>query len=456
VGAVRPALALVAASLLLALPASGASALVAGGRTLTIGNVSVRPQTLSATLAWTTSARARAVVQIGLTPDLGLWSKTLAGRSFRLAIGSLEPSTTYRFRIVAASGRGPAAVSDGSFTTQPIPSWSGSTTVGDRLFVDGQPFFPRMVFKPCPYQIDGALAGGANLFLGSGCGNDDGTLLADLRGRAYAGVAQEQRGLSGRGLIAWYYTDEADEHGSPGALPTLPPSRQTKRVTFLTLTNHFYSGAAPLPAGRGVYPAFIAKAEMVGFDLYPLTTWCRRRFAAVDEAQREFVALAAGKPTFQWIEAGTMSGCNLFVPTAQTVALETWLAIEGGAHGIGFFPSSWSPDIGSTIASLSRTIASLSPALLAPSLPVTSKPAGMVLAGARSLNGAVYVIASNASVRLTARRASISVPGLTARSVSVYGENRVVPVRRGVFRDDFAPMATHIYVAAPPGVPQAP
>jgi hypothetical protein len=189
---VRPALALLAGTLLLLLPASGASAPAGGGSALTISNVSGFPQSNAVTLGWSRSVRARAVVQLGLTADLGIWSKTVKGKSVKLAIGGLEPSTTYRFRIVAALGGEPAATSDGSFATPPIPAWSGSTTVGDRLFVDHPPFFPRMVSKPCPYHVDGALAGGVNLFLGSGCGGDE-TLPAELRSRAYAGVGAARR-----------------------------------------------------------------------------------------------------------------------------------------------------------------------------------------------------------------------------------------------------------------------
>ena len=75
-------------------------------------------------------------------------------------------------------------------------------------------------------------------------------------------------------------------------------------LSFLTLTNHFYTGAAALPWGRGIYPPLIAKADVVGFDLYPLQEWCKpERMADVFYAQRELVNLAAGKPTFQWIEA---------------------------------------------------------------------------------------------------------------------------------------------------------
>jgi hypothetical protein len=157
------------------------------------------------------------------------------------------------------------------------------------------------------------------------------------------------------------------------------------------------------------------------------------------------VRLAPGKPTFQWIEAGPMTGCNRFIPTPESLEAETWLAIAGGARGIGYFPDTWAPDIAKRIGDVNRRIAALTPVLLAPERPVSSLP-NAVRAGARTLAGATYVVAVNASSRLSAN-ARITVPGLTAFSIRVHGEPRSLPVRGGVFRDRLAPLQARIYVA---------
>src|SRR5438477_472908 len=141
---------------------------------------------------------------------------------------------------------------------------------------------------------------------------------------------------------------------------------------FLTLTNHFYSRAAPLPQGRALYPPLVANADVIGFDLYPLQSWCRfDSFGDVYDAQQELVRLAQGKPTFQWIEARAMdcAGDPALDPTPATVRAETWLAIAGGAHGIGYFPKDWSPEIGAEIAREKAEIETLAPALTAPAIP---------------------------------------------------------------------------------------
>src|SRR5207302_604747 len=242
---------------------------------------------------------------------------------------------------------------------------------------------------------DSAMAAGVNLFMGSGC-TRGAKQLSLLDGRAFSLLPIGERGTKGRGLIGWYQRDEADGHGLT-SLPLMPPSKLSKRVTFLTLTDHFSARSAPLPVGKAVYPRLIARAEMVGFDTYPLQTRCTPDFTLTFDLQRELVALASGKPTYQWIEVGPMGRCSRTLdPTPATIAAETWLAIAGGAHGIGYFPDFWPPDVARGITGVNAEITALAPALLAPETPVSYGPDGTpVKAGARALNGAVYVIAAN-------------------------------------------------------------
>ena len=73
-----------------------------------------------------------------------------------------------------------------------------------------------------------------------------------------------------------------------------------------------------------------------------------------------------------------------------------------------------------------------------------------VYAGARSFDGARYVIAVNTSLKK--RNATFTLPGLSVTTVGwVYGEGRTVAVTKGRFNDSFAPLGVHIYVIAPPG-----
>ncbi len=430
---------------------AGGGAGAAGRAELAVAVTGVEARSSSAAVLWQVSTPATVRVEYGLGEDYGVWSRpTRAARGGpgRTLLAGLEPLTTYRFRVTARSGRRQAQTS-GTFTTGPTLPWTTATTTANALFLDWQPFFPRMVWRQCPWAFPQSLAAGVNLFMGTGCG-DEGAQLAALAGRAYS-VLDAARPLDGRGVIGYHLLDEADIRvPSADSLPRLPPSRQSRRVTFLTLSAHFFSWAAPPEQGRGIYPGLVARAEMVGFDLYPLQNWCRKdALPAVYDAQRELARLAAGKPTFQWIEAGQMEFCLGLEPSPAIVRAETWLAIAGGARGIGWFPSYWKPEVAAEIGRLSREIASLAPALLSPEVPVVVQGPSPVKAGARRYNGATYVIAANASFSRVAAR--IRVPGLRASRVRVFGEGRTVPVVDGAIEDSFRGLAARVYVAPPVG-----
>ncbi len=410
----------------------------------------VEPGSHAATFRWTTSAPARVTVELGRTDDLGIWLRTPVHErtSGRTLLGSLEPATTYRYRVTARDDRGVARVS-GTFTTNPFPDWTVGAVIDSTLYVDGQPFFPRMVYGQCDWAYAQSLDAGVNLYMGSGC-STPWVQLDALRARAVSAIPAAWKDVAdGRGAIGWYHPDEADLHLRPEALPFHPPWQQSRRVTFLTLSGHVYSGSAGPPYGRGVYPGFVARADMIGFDLYPLQVWCRRdAFPAVYDAQRELAKLAGPRATYQWIEVGRMEFCQgrpELDPTPLTVRAETWLAIAGGARGIGYFPDHWRPDIARAVKQLNTEISSLAPALLTREVPATASP-GPVRVGARRLNGATYVIAVNTSWRRV--RASVSAPGVRG-AARVFGERRSVRVRGGAITDSFGPLQAHVYVVDP-------
>ena len=333
---------------------------------------------------------------------------------------------------------GPATVTVSP--SQPTGTVTGSVANGAML-LDGQPFFPIMLWGQCP-GYDPLLALGIDVFMNNPCGGID----AQVAGLAGKGLSvAEAPGASGAGVIGSYYPDEADGHGYTGA--NLPAAQGLR---FLTLTNHFYSAAAPLPTGKAMYPGLVAKADVIGFDLYPLQVWCRRSaLPDVAAAQRELARLAAGKPTFQWIETTHMQcpfGDPALAVTPATVRAESWLSLVGGAHGLGFFPIGWTGDVSGALAQMGHDVEALGPVLLAPVAPVTAD--APVEATARSYGGAFYVFAVNPTYATV--NATIRAPGLDGRPLQVLGESRTVTPKDGSFSDGFAPLAVHLYLA-PPG-----
>ena len=119
--------------------------------------------------------------------------------------------------------------------------------------------------------------------------------------------------------------------------------------------------------------------------------------------------MAGGKPTYQWIETGPLAG-QCVAKQKLTPAIfkaEVWMAIAGGANGIGYFTYTWSKgvadsfnvsqDIQSAMLQTDTQIQSYAPVLLSPQLPVAMNPNGSIAAGARLYDGNVYVIAVNSS-----------------------------------------------------------
>ena len=205
------------------------------------------------------------------------------------------------------------------------------------------------------------------------------------RRRAISTVDAKTPGISGPGLVGWHLPDEADV--SVGIAQKLPAAEGDGRVTFLTLTDHFSQRAAPPPNGKEIYPAFFDSADVIGFDTYPVEVRCTiEQIDNVYWMQRELVSLTGGKPTFQWIEAGPMEHCrDNEDPTPAVVRAETWLAIAGGARGIGYFPDWWAEDIRNEVRLVNREILALAPALLAPVAKANWSTESPVRVGARPL-----------------------------------------------------------------------
>jgi hypothetical protein len=390
----------------------------------------------SATVQWT-KASPPGLVAYGL-PDIGptMWAPLTNGRA---TLTGLRFSTQYRVWA------GDATV---DLTTSGPPASPVAAIGGGAILLDGQPFFPLLLFAQCPNDYETSLATGITLYATNPCGGGIAAQTEGLAGRALSLTSADEAGTGGPGVIGWYYPDESDLRGiSAETLPAFPTLAATGRLRVLTLSNHFYSATAALPAGRGVYPGLIAKSDVIGFDLYPLQEFCSNAWLpAVADAQRELRRLAGERPTFQWIEAQTWK-CHrpALRVTPATVRAESWLAVAGGARGLGFFPAGWDPVLTPAIAQVAKETVALGAALVAPDVPLLAS--APVVATARNVHGALYVIAVNPT--RTARQTTFEVPGLSGRTLTVLGEGRTIAPSGDSFGDAFAPLAVHLYLAAP-------
>ena len=494
------ALSLLALSAFGALASSGANAT----RTPTPDIVSVDAYPFSAVVKWSVPDAARVVLEVGLDDRYGIWSPSTVTRgelTARTTLAGLEPATSYKFRVVARWRNGQKAEVRGSFHTDAWPGSTAATAVpataqsggssgpaggtggspfvlppatppggtnptrpspptssptpstpavesSSPLRVNGNAVFPRMVWRQCPTYYPTSLGAGINLFLGVECTNTD-EQFKRLAGRAMSTVDAKTPGISGPSMVGWHLPDEADM--SVRIPANLPKPQGEGRVTFLTVTDHFSMRAAPHESGREIYKEFFARADVVGFDTYPVEGRCKiEEIDNVYWMQREIVALTGGKPTFQWIEAGPMEHCrNNVDPTPEVVRAETWLAIAGGARGIGYFPDWWVENIRSEVRQTNREILALAPALLSPVVSTGWSTKSPVRIAARRYNGATYVIAANSST--SEATASFSVPGLSGRPLRVFRDGRTVRSFGDVVTDKLPGLGVAVYVVSPPG-----
>ncbi len=486
----------IAALLTLALGASiaVASSGVQAARAPVPTVVGVNTAPFSAVVRWKVDDAARVVVEVGADDRYGIWSPTSTTRgpsTEKTTLAGLEPATTYRYRVQARFRNGQRGEDRGTFRTDPWPhslsatvapslenTSSGSLTpfilnpalppkvaggsapaapgptiappAGSSapLRVNGVPVFPRMVWRQCPTYFPTSIGAGINLFLGVSCG-DTQAQFTNLAGRAASTTDAYNPGESGPSHLGWHLPDEADV--SVGGADKLPSPKADGRVTFLTLTDKFSVNAAAGPHGKDIYPGLFQTADVIGFDTYPVEVRCS--LAQIDNVywmQRELVQLAKGKPTFQWIEAGPMEHCRANEdPTPAVVRAETWLAIAGGARGIGYFPDYWAEDIRNEVRQVNREILSLAPALLGQVASATWSPQQPVRVGVRKHNGALYVIAVNTSTSPVT--ASFTVPGIGARKLRVFADGRTVTPLGNLVVDKLPGLGTAVYVVPPAG-----
>ncbi|HEX6788773.1 MAG TPA: hypothetical protein VF091_05970 [Gaiellaceae bacterium] len=389
------------------------------------------PGPYAAHVVWTTTEPAAATLQWGPTGMQPLlWTDAPHSTfSHDVTLDALAANTSYTVNITAQSISGKRATTVFNFRTATAPtSVTGAIDTGT-IRVNGGSFFPLMSWKACPDHWALSVTDGINLFGGNEC-TGLAALTSGIAGQALAAGTAEDPPLVAPSLLGWFYPDEADARG----LTSLAPSGSG--LHFLTLTQHFFSGAAALPDGRGMYPSLIAAADVVGFDLYPLQELCRRDFLAADyDAQQQLVTLTGGKPTFQWIEVREMK-CPSVPVTNATIRAESWLALAGGAHGLGFFPNDWNAETGAVIAAVADRVHQLEPALLAPAEPVQiDSTSPDVRASARTYHGARYVFVVNAG----SASAAVTVPEVGAGAIVLGSTGTRLP-----------PLGVRIYVV-PPG-----
>ncbi len=352
-----------------------------------------------------------------------------------------------------ASGFGP-----GHPTTPPV---TARASVSDSVIhVAGKPFFPIMLIDQCSAaQARQADRLGVNLILNEDCGSlAPKRQLSLIQPHVLAVLPIQARGTRGGGLVGWTYPDEPEDNAwTPATLARAHPYARGNSdglLSFVTTGGGFFRAPFRAPSiARSAYGGFAHLADVAGFDLYPLGH-CSSDLSAVHDAQKQFVRLAGSTPTFQWIETGPLrpTYCGGFTMTPAELDAEVWLAITGGARGIGYFTHTWtpehhafdvSPELVREIRRLDGILAAVTPGLVGDTVS-SGSDSGAVEVLARTGAGRTYVFAVNSSQ--TVQTVKLHVPALRHAPVTVLGERRSIVANDGRFSDVFQPLAVHLYV----------
>jgi hypothetical protein len=351
----------------------------------------------------------------------------------------------------------------GSFACSIASLAAALGVAGGHVTAGGAPIFPILSYYQCGTTALAAASAGVDFFVEqpyTACSAlEPNDFAADPPPPGVQALSDDYGDPAPAG--GWYLPDEPDALAVTAAgLPRLPAASESGRLRVVNLSEHFFSGQAPIRPGYdpAEYGRLAAAADLIGFDLYPVVKFCGRiPLRDVFLAQRELITrYAGGRPTFQWIETGRMTGeCPTLEVTPAVANAEAWLAVAGGAVGIGWFTVEWTPGtlwsrwavdtpMLEQLQATGARLHALAEVLTAPWEPVGVTGASTVAASARTAAGERWVIAVNSTAE--AVTATLRVPGLGARALAVLDEGRTVRANaQSVFRDRFEGYAVHLY-----------
>jgi hypothetical protein len=403
-----------------------------------------------------TAKSSRAYVEYGPTRAYGLFSaQSGVGRDHRFELAGLEPGTRYHLRALAQSDGRTRTGPDLVVSVPRLPVSHSLRVVGDHFELDGRLWIPTFTWGSCATDYATEAAVGIDAFMSSNCGDSpeqQAQAALQVGGVLIPALDQASRALPT--TVATYYADEPD-------LRRVPPAQLANAwnahanaqgiPTFLTLSHLLVSAGA---RNQALDAAYARLTDALGVDIYPIsTTGDPNQIGAVATAQQALRALAGGKPTFQWVEATRPAGDSGSTPTTAQIEAEAWMAIVNGARALGWWTYGTSPfsvnaDGLRALRDVNTAIDTFTPAIDAPSAPVTLSNAGVDVLGTQ-LNGALTVFAVNTNPAAAVSE-TFTLPGLNGRPVRSWNTGQTLPATSGdTFADALPPLGWRIYVIAP-------
>lgn len=265
-------------------------------------------------------------------------------------------------------------------------------------------------------------------------------------------------------LLAWLLPDEPELKRAPPA-SLLDSYQALKAVDSGRPVMVNFSGGYVLGLQRSCnascYRAYVAAADWISNDVYPVTGWDRAdALQWVGRAITTLRPLSADRPQFAFIETsdqGLDDGRNARGVTPSELRAEIWSAIIAGARGIWYFPPAFNPfqfdatppDVVAELTRQNAMITSLAAVLQGEINPrsIGARVQAPLQVTWRTSAEGDYVIVLNLS-DTPQNGQVITLDGIAATSAGAVGENRSVPIVAEALRDDFGPYGLHIYKIA--------
>ncbi len=380
------------------------------------------------------------------------------------------------------------------------PGWTAIATLGlgsallraapaPVLQPDGLPaspdFFPIAVWLQPPARAAAYRAAGINLYVGLWRGPTEAHLTA-LRAAGMPVIChQNDVGLAHRHdpiIAGWMHDDEPD-NAQPlgegrGWGPPIPPARlladyhrlRQRDPTRPVLLNLGQGVAWDDWHGRGVrtrhpedYPEYVRGADIVSFDIYPVThphPAVSSNLWYVARGVERLVQWAGGaRPVWSCIECTRISHPTAR-PTPHQVRAMVWMALIHGARGLIYFVHEWQPrfnesallddpEMLAAVTRLNRRIRELAPVLNSPAVPDLAEvrvadPEAPVAMTARRHGDATYLFAVALRNRPASARFVLREMPDGSR-VEVLDEDRFLTLREGGFTEAFGGYDVRLY-----------
>jgi len=350
-------------------------------------------------------------------------------------------------------------------------------------------YFPIAVWLQEPSNAAKYKAAGINLYVGLWEGPTD-QQLSDLTKAGMPVICEQNAvGLAHRNdpiIVGWMHGDEPDnlqdvtdpKTGAKSYGPPIPPAHIVKdyeklraadptRPIMLNLgqgvANDEWHGRGP-DATLDVYPAYIQGADVVSFDVYPVTNIDKPDGESylwyVAKGVDRLVKWGAGKKiVWNALECTHIGNPKAKVTPAQLRA-EVWMSLISGSRGIIYFVHEFAPKSSDhallddpamlrAVTDINAQIKRLAPALNSPTVPsvVSVKSSSEhvpINVMAKHASNAWYVFAVGMRNAPTTGSFSLSVLSSTA-TVEVLGESRSFTAKGGTFTDSFKPYDVHLY-----------